>query len=806
VASPRAILLLCATLSLGASQVFAIPIRDLHKNNSSILPNHLGQRFDVTGIITSPDSVRSKVNSEVWIQDTTGGINLFQSNGIGNGVGQFHFNLGDSVSIQGTVSHFNGLAELTSLTNYTFHSAGNFGAIEPLVLTCLQVNQTLLVSTPDSFPEYNESKMIRINNVSRVGGAVWPTTCTGNSTIQISDGTATCLLFIDVDSEVCGSSDPGGPFDVIGVLSQFDNAAPYNTGYEIVPRYKTDIITHTPGPSFLTNPTAVDIESTSVSIEWTTDTQSTSLVEYGLTTAYGSAAGDSTPVTSHSVPLTGLTPGKLYHFHAASTDGAGTRVSADFAFVTPSSSPGQMHFFFNKSIDPSLAYTDTAQGNANLLTPVLNRVNSAQYDISLAVYSFNIVALADALIAAKNRGVKVRMVLDAESGQTQADRLRAAAIPVITSTYGGNHASGGIHHNKFFTIDSRDTTTTLDDWIWTGSVNMSNENMQDANNGFEIQDYGLAQAYLAEFNEEWGSSTDTPNAANSKIGNRKTDNTPHHFVVNGIPIDLYFSPSDGTENQIVNAVNTANYGVFFSIYTFTSNPIANAIHAKWTGVPGFMVRGVFDASGANNTGSEWPDMSGSGGSPWVPLPDVWLDNVGPGLLLHHKYGIVDEGHADSDPLVITGSHNWSNAANTVNDENTLIFHDLTIANLYLQEFAARYQEAGGSAELRAVGVGDRPALAGLALSAPWPSPAGGASSVEFTVPGGVTSGQRTRLALYDLGGRLMRTIVDEAAVPGTRRVSFPATDRTGSRLAAGVYFLKLDAMGSSLHQKWVLVR
>ena len=802
-ASPRAILLLAAMLSLTASPALSIPIRELHKNNTSVIPNHLGQRFDITGIITSPDSVRSKLNTEVFIQDTTGGINLFQSGGIGSGL---HFNLGDSVSVQGTVSQFNGLTELTSLTNYTLHSTANFAAVDPLVLTCNQVNQTLLVSTPDSFPEYNEGKLIRINNVTRVGGAVWPTTCTGNSTIQISDGTATTLLFIDVDSEVCGSGDPGGAFDVIGILSQFDSAAPYNTGYEIVPRYKSDIIFHTPGPAFLSNPTAVDIESTSVNIAWTTDTQSTSLVEYGLTTSYGSAAGDSTPVTSHQVALTGLTPGKLYHFRAASTDGAGTRASVDFTFVTPSSTPGQMHFYFNKSIDPSLAYTDTAQGNANLLTPVLNRVNSAQHDISMAVYSFNIVSLADALIAAWNRGVKVRVVLDAGSGQQQADRLRAVGIPVITSTFGGNHASGGIHHNKFFTIDSRDTTTTVDDWVWTGSVNMSNENMQDANNGFEIQDFGLAQAYLTEFNEEWGSSTDTPNAANSKIGNRKTDNTPHHFVINGIPIDLYFSPSDGTETQIVNAINTANYGVFFSIFTFTSNPIADAMEAKWNSVPGFLVRGVFDASGANNTGSEWPDMSGTGTSPWSPLPDVWTDNVGSGLLLHHKYGIIDEGHADSDPLVITGSHNWSNAANTVNDENTLIFHDLTIANLYLQEFAMRYQEAGGSAELRAVGVGDRPAPKGLALLAPWPSPASGPSTIEFTVPGGVAAGARTRLGLYDLAGRLVRNLVDEPATAGTRRVSFPATDRAGTRLAAGVYFLRLDAMGSSVSQKWVLVR
>src|SRR5262249_28156982 len=512
-------------------------------------------------------------------------------------------------------------------------------------------------------------------------------------------------------------------------------------GYQIVPRYKSDIIPRTPGPVFLSGPTATDIESTSVSIQWTTDTQSTSLVEYGLTTAYGGLAGDSTLTTTDDVPLTGLQPGKVYHFRAASTDGLGTRLSPDLTFATPSTTPGQMNFYFNRSIDASLADPDTAQGNVYLPTYVLNRVNSAQHDISMSVYTFNLSPLADALIAAKNRGVKVRVILDAEAGQTQADRLRTAGIPVITSTYGGNHPTGGIHHEKWFVFDGRDTSSTSDDWVWSGSINMTNENQDDANNGFEIQDYGLAQTYLIEFNQEWGSDTDTPNAANSRMGNRKSDVTPHHFVIDGIPIDLYFSPSDGTESQIVSALATANYSIEFCMYAFTSNPISNEMRTLWNNGAGVSERGVFDSSQSNGVGSEWPDMSGSGGTPFTPPLDVWIDTE-PNLM-HDKYGIVDVGHPESDPMVITGSHNWTNAANTVNDENTLIFHDARIANLYLQDFAQRYHISGGSADLSPVGVGDRPLAGAISLSAPGPSPASGPSAtVDFPVPGGLRAGAR----------------------------------------------------------------
>ncbi len=53
--------------------------------------------------------------------------------------------------------------------------------------------------------------------------------------------------------------------------------------------------------------------------------------------------------------------------------------------------------------------------------------------------------------------------------------------------------------------------------------------------------------------------------------------------------------------------------------------------------------------------------------------------------------IVDQAFPDADPLVLTGCHNWSNSADSRNDENTLIIHDSTIANIYYQEFYERFK-------------------------------------------------------------------------------------------------------------------
>ena len=60
---------------------------------------------------------------------------------------------------------------------------------------------------------------------------------------------------------------------------------------------------------------------------------------------------------------------------------------------------------------------------------------------------------------------------------------------------------------------------------------------------------------------------------------------------------------------------------------------------------------------------------------------------------HHKYAIADANVGGSDPIVITGSHNWSTNAETNSDENTLIIHDHTIAQTYLEEFTQRYNES-----------------------------------------------------------------------------------------------------------------
>ena len=84
--------------------------------------------------------------------------------------------------------------------------------------------------------------------------------------------------------------------------------------------------------------TASAVTSSQATINWTTDLSSDSLVEYGLTTSYGSTtARNTTPVTAHAMTIAGLLDSRLYHFRVRSRDAGGIEgVSSDYTFTTSS--------------------------------------------------------------------------------------------------------------------------------------------------------------------------------------------------------------------------------------------------------------------------------------------------------------------------------------------------------------------------------------------------------------------------------------------------------------------------------------
>ncbi|MCU1259813.1 MAG: hypothetical protein JWO80_2698, partial [Bryobacterales bacterium] len=85
----------------------------------------------------------------------------------------------------------------------------------------------------------------------------------------------------------------------------------------------------------ISNVQATNVTTSGAAITWTTNTPSTSQVDYGTTIGYGSSTPlNSTLLTSHSVSLTGLQSGTAYHYRVESNNGSTLTISGDFTFQT----------------------------------------------------------------------------------------------------------------------------------------------------------------------------------------------------------------------------------------------------------------------------------------------------------------------------------------------------------------------------------------------------------------------------------------------------------------------------------------
>ena len=120
---------------------------------------------------------------------------------------------------------------------------------------------------------------------------------------------------------------PGTTYDFAVVSTNGSNATSTSTNYSFSTTAVAPVISAVSSSS---------ITSTSAIITWTTDQASSSLVNYGTTASYGSSSTpSSTLVTSHSVTLTGLTPGTTYYFDVVSTNSSNlTATSTSYSFAT----------------------------------------------------------------------------------------------------------------------------------------------------------------------------------------------------------------------------------------------------------------------------------------------------------------------------------------------------------------------------------------------------------------------------------------------------------------------------------------
>jgi parallel beta-helix repeat protein len=89
------------------------------------------------------------------------------------------------------------------------------------------------------------------------------------------------------------------------------------------------------------------------------------------------------------------------------------------------------------------------------------------------------------------------------------------------------------------------------------------------------------------------------------------------------------------------------------------------------------------------------------------------------------------------------------------------------------------------------------------LSPNFPNPFNPATAIQFRVP---SPGSRVRLSIYDLSGRLVRTLVDDERGAGEHTVVWRGLDDSGRQVGSGVYFYRLEVAGATLERKMVMLK
>ncbi len=378
----------------------------------------------------------------------------------------------------------------------------------------------------------------------------------------------------------------------------------------------------------------------------------------------------------------------------------------------------------------------------NLEEQLIKQINAANEEVLMAIQELTLPQMANALIRAKHRGVRVQVVLEnnyskpwseqhpsdlsahsrrrqqrlqrlADSNRdgrlTAEERLagdaiallKRAGIPMIDDSEDGSRGSGLMHH-KFVVVDRS--------LVITGSANFTSSGMHgdagasrsrgNINHLLSIRSSELAGLFRAEFEQMWG---DGPGGEqNSQFGRGKDNRGLKAVRVNGITVHVLFAPHSKKSPEhglilIREQLAAAKRSIDMALFVFSDQSLTNVLAEKINA--GIDIRLLADPSFASRSFSEVLDLLG------VELPDRFckleadnrplkspLQTVGTPRLargdkLHHKFAVID------NKTVITGSFNWSPAAAHTNDETLLVIHSPILAAHFTREMNRMWRSA-----------------------------------------------------------------------------------------------------------------
>ncbi|MDZ8106555.1 MAG: phospholipase D-like domain-containing protein [Nostoc sp. DedQUE12a] len=403
----------------------------------------------------------------------------------------------------------------------------------------------------------------------------------------------------------------------------------------------------------------------------------------------------------------------------------------------------QVYFNHSQSSEYKEPYRQQTRLGDDLEKQIVDTISQAKSTIDVAVQELRLPKVAQALVDRQKAGVKVRLILEntysrpwssftpeevgkldkrereryqefrqfidlnhdnqltpAEINQRDAlIILQNAKISWLDDRADGSAGSSLMHH-KFVIIDNRIVIITSANFTLSDTFGdyTNPSTLGNANNFLQIDSPELASLFTEEFNIMWGDGPE--GKLDSRFGLQKPSRLPQQITLNKTKITVQFSPTSPTQpwanssnGLIGKTLDSATGSVDLALFVFSEQRLANILENRHK--QNIQIRALIEPQFAYRPYSEALDMMGIALSnkckyevdnhPWQnPITTVGVPTLPKGDLLHHKFAVID------NQTVITGSHNWSDAANNGNDETLVVIESPVVAAHYVREFARLY--------------------------------------------------------------------------------------------------------------------
>ena len=216
--------------------------------------------------------------------------------------------------------------------------------------------------------------------------------------------------------------------------------------------------------------------------------------------------------------------------------------------------------------------------NTNISKALIKQIDNSKSTIDIAIYGYDRVPkIEKALQRAINRGVRVRLVHDVDSGgkNIYANTFEFSNLIKNSVSDKPNRAvshpmsySNSIMHDKFYIFDNS--------VVITGSANLSHTDMSDYNGNCVVMLHSkeVANIYTQEFEQMY----------NHKFHNLKDKiSNKTNLKLGNVITSIYFSPKDNIiQSAFIPLINSAKHYIYIPVFVLTDNELAQALNKSKT--------------------------------------------------------------------------------------------------------------------------------------------------------------------------------------------------------------------------------